>query len=97
MLCSLPTGGPGYDGHFILTKLMVSHDLSLSPITNQTGFGQRDLHSTYAFERAMNRRCQTQVGFQSGNLRYHHFNLTDSVKLFCKTEQEKIKNWRFFD
>ena len=44
-----------------LTKLMVSHDLSHSTVTNQIAFDQQDLHSTPEFERAMDRRCQGLV------------------------------------
>ena len=44
-----------------LRKLMVSHDLSRSTVTEQIAFDQRDLHSTPEFERAMDRRCQALV------------------------------------
>ena len=44
-----------------LTKLMVSHDLLRSTVTNQIAFDQRELHSTLEFERAMDRRCQALV------------------------------------
>ena len=44
-----------------LTKLMVSHDLSRSTITNQIAFDQRDLYSTPEFERSMDHRCQGLV------------------------------------
>ena len=44
-----------------LKKLMVSHDLPRSAIANQIAFNQRDLYSTYEFERTMDRRCQVLV------------------------------------
>ena len=44
-----------------LTKLMVSHDLSCSMVTNQIVFDQRDLHSTPEFERMMDHRCHALV------------------------------------
>ena len=44
-----------------LTKLMVSHDLLRSTVTNQIAFDQQDLNSTREFERAMDRRCQGLV------------------------------------
>ena len=45
----------------ILTKLLVSHDLLRSMVTNQIAFDQQDLNSTPAFERATDRRCQGLV------------------------------------
>ena len=44
-----------------LTKVMVSRDLLRSMVTNQVAFDQRDLHSTYEFQRAMDPRCQVLV------------------------------------
>ena len=44
-----------------LTKLMVSHDLLRSTITNRIACDQRDLRSTPKFERAMDHRCQALV------------------------------------
>ena len=44
-----------------LTKVMVSHDLPRSTITNQIAFNQWDLHSTLEFERAMDHRYQALV------------------------------------
>ena len=41
-----------------LTKLMVSHDLPSSMVTNQIAFDQQDLHSTPEFERTMDRCYQ---------------------------------------
>ena len=46
---------------FSLTKLMVSHDLPRSTVTNQIAFDQRDLHSTPEFERVLEHRCQVLV------------------------------------
>ena len=39
--------------HFSLTKLMVSHDLLRSTVTNQIAFDQRDSKSISNFERSM--------------------------------------------
>ena len=47
--------------HCSLTKLMVSHDLPRSTVTNQITFDQQDFHSTPEFERAIDRRCQALV------------------------------------
>ena len=47
--------------HFSLTKLMISHDLARSAVTNQIAFDQRDLQSTPEFERTMDCRCQAMV------------------------------------
>ena len=63
--------------HYNLTKLMVSHDLPRSTITDQIAFDQRDLHWTPEFERMMDQPLLPGAGFQIGNLRYHHFYLTD--------------------
>ena len=46
---------------FSLTKLMVSHDVLHSTVTNQITFDQRDLNSTPEFERTMDRRCQVPI------------------------------------
>ena len=46
---------------FSLRKLMVSHDLPRSTVTNQIAFDQRDLYSTPEFDRTMDRRCQALV------------------------------------
>ena len=40
---------------------MVSHDLPLSTVTNQTTYDQRDSNSSHKFERAIDRRCQALV------------------------------------
>ena len=40
---------------------MVSHDLLLSVVTNQTAFDQKDSNLNHEFERAMERRCQALV------------------------------------
>ena len=48
-------------GIFQLTKLMVSHDLPLSAVSNQIAFDHRDLRSTPEFEHATDRRCHTLV------------------------------------
>ena len=67
-------------------KLMVSHDLLRSTVTNQIAFDQRDSKSISNFEGAMDRCWQALVsrvfflvfrflsGFQIGNLGYHMFN-----------------------
>ena len=48
--------------HFIsLTKLMASHDLLHSTVTNQIACNQRDLYSTPELERMMDCRCQVLV------------------------------------
>ena len=44
--------------HASLTKLMVSHDLSCSTVTNQIAFDQQDSNTIPEFERAMDRHCQ---------------------------------------
>ena len=44
-----------------LAKLMVSHDLQHSMLTNQIAFDQRHLHLTPEFECLMDRRCQVLV------------------------------------
>ena len=44
-----------------LTKLMVSHDLPCSTVTNQIAFDQRDSNMIPEFERTMDRRCQALV------------------------------------
>ena len=49
------------NGVISLTKLMVSHDLLRSIVTKQIAFDQGDLHSTPAFECAMDHRCQVLV------------------------------------
>ena len=46
---------------FSLIKLMVSHDLTRSTVTNQITFDQRDSNSVSDFECAMDRRCQSLV------------------------------------
>ena len=46
---------------FSLTKLMVSHDLPRSMVTNQITFDGLDFHLTSEFELAMDRRCQALV------------------------------------
>ena len=61
-----------------LTKLMISHDLLRSTVTNQIAFDQRDSKSGSNFERPMDRFCKALVsrffsGFQIGNLAYHQF------------------------
>ena len=44
-----------------LTKLMVSHGIPRSKITNQIAFDQQDSKSIPEFECAMDRRCQALV------------------------------------
>ena len=44
--------------HYSLTKLMVSHDLLCSTVTNQIAFDQRDSKSISKSERPMDRCCQ---------------------------------------
>ena len=46
---------------YSLTKLMVSHSLSRSAVTNQIAFDQRDSHSAPEFVRAMDCCCQAAV------------------------------------
>ena len=46
---------------YSLTKLMVSHDLLRSTVTNQIAFDQRDSKSVSIFERAMDRCCHAVV------------------------------------
>ena len=46
------------DPDLSLSKLMVSHDLPHSRVTNQIAFDQQDLYSSPEFERAMDRRWQ---------------------------------------
>ena len=48
-------------GNISLTKLMVSHDLPRSTVTNQIVFDQRDLYSAPEFEGTMDHRCQALV------------------------------------
>ena len=43
---------------YSLIKLMISHDLPRSTVTNQIIFDQQDSNSILDFERAMDRRCQ---------------------------------------
>ena len=43
------------------TKMMVSHDLPCSTVTNQIAFDQRDSNTIPAFKRTMDRRCQALV------------------------------------
>ena len=52
---------PPPKAHFSLTKLIVSHDLPRTTVTNQIAFDQRDLYSTLEFERTMARLCQALV------------------------------------
>ena len=44
-----------------LIKLMISHDLPRSTVTNQIAFNQQYSSSIPDFERAMDRRCQALV------------------------------------
>ena len=44
-----------------LTKLMVSHDLPRSMVTDQIAFDRPDLHSTSKLEHAMDRFCRALV------------------------------------
>ena len=60
-----------------LRKLIVSHDLLLSMITNQIAFDQQDSKSISNFEPLMDRFPFS--GFQIGNLGYHQFKLTVMV------------------
>ena len=60
-------------------KLMVSHDLLRSTVTNQIAFDQRDSKTIFDFERSIDRCCQALEShffsdFHNGNLGYHHFN-----------------------
>ena len=48
-------------GQFNLIKLMISHDLPRSTITNQITSDQQDSNSIPDFERAMDLRCQALV------------------------------------
>ena len=59
------------DRLFSLTKLMASHDLPCSTVTNQIALDQRDSNTIPEFERAMNRRCQALVS------KLEHFYLTE--------------------
>ena len=52
---------PPPKAHFSLTKLIVSHDLPRTTVTNQIAFDQRDLYSTLEFERTMARLCEALV------------------------------------
>ena len=47
--------------HNSLTKLMVSHDLLRSKVTNQIAFDQQDSKSFSIFERTIDRCCQKLV------------------------------------
>ena len=47
--------------HISLTKLMVSHDLQHSTVTNQITFCGRHSHSTPEFDGAVDLRCQALV------------------------------------
>ena len=63
--------------HDSLTKLMASHDLLRSMVTNKIAFDQPDSKSISNFERLMTvvaRYWSTAFsGFQIGNLGYHQF------------------------
>ena len=60
---------------------MISNNLLRSTVINQIAFDQQDLHSSPELERAMDRLI-SGAGFQTENLGYHYFYLTEM--LLCK-------------
>ena len=70
--------------HSSLTKLMVSHDLLRSTVTNQIEFDQRDSKSIANLER--DGSLSVGAGFKIGHVRTHHFHLTDDdIYTFTRT------------